>query len=47
MVGDPADAIIADAYAFGVRGFDTKTALAGMIKEATQTNNIRPWLELS
>lgn len=44
MVGDPAAAIISDAYAFGVRGFDTKTALAGLIKEATQTNNIRPGL---
>jgi predicted alpha-1,2-mannosidase len=44
MVGDPADAIIADAYAFGATNFDTKTALAGMIKEATQTNNNRPGL---
>ncbi|GHO83189.1 lectin [Dictyobacter formicarum] len=44
MVGDPADAIISDAYAFGARDFDTRTALAAMIKEATQTNNIRPGL---
>jgi predicted alpha-1,2-mannosidase len=48
MIGDPADAILADIYAFGGTDFDTKTALADMIKEATQTNNIRPglsWLE--
>ncbi len=44
MVGDPTDAIISDIYAFGGKNFDTKTALAGMIKEATQTNNIRPGL---
>jgi predicted alpha-1,2-mannosidase len=44
MVGDPADAIIASAYAFGARDFDTKAALAAMIKEATQTNNVRPGL---
>lgn len=44
MVGDPADPIIADAYAFGATGFDTKTALAAMVQEATQTNNIRPGL---
>ncbi len=37
MNGDSADAIIADAYAFGARGFDTKTALQYMIKGATQT----------
>ncbi|GHO61671.1 alpha-1,2-mannosidase [Ktedonobacter sp. SOSP1-52] len=42
MVGDPADAIIADIYAFGGKNFDTKTALSAMIKEATQTNNVRP-----
>ncbi|MGH8960099.1 MAG: GH92 family glycosyl hydrolase [Jatrophihabitantaceae bacterium] len=42
MVGDPADSIIADAYAFGARDFDTQHALAAMIDEATQTNNIRP-----
>ncbi|MBA2396333.1 MAG: glycoside hydrolase family 92 protein [Ktedonobacteraceae bacterium] len=44
MVGDPADAILSDIYAFGGKNFDTKTALAAMIKEATQTNNIRPGL---
>jgi len=42
MSGDPADAIIADAYAFGARGFDTRKALADMIAEATRRNNIRP-----
>ena len=44
MVGDPADAIIADAYAFGARGFDTADALKAMITEATRPNNIRPGL---
>ena len=42
QVGDPADAIIADAYAFGARGFDVATALKDMIAEATTTNDIRP-----
>ena len=44
MVGDPAAAIISDIYAFGGTGFDTQTALTAMIKEATQTNNMRPGL---
>ncbi|MER6356952.1 lectin [Streptomyces sp. NPDC001634] len=44
MVGDPADEIIADYYAFGARDFDTATALKGMIAEATDTNNNRPGL---
>ncbi|MDI5967042.1 lectin [Streptantibioticus silvisoli] len=42
MVGDPADGIIADAYAFGARDFDTKHALAAMEHEATATSNDRP-----
>jgi predicted alpha-1,2-mannosidase len=42
MVGDPADPIIAGAYAFGARDFDTRKALAAMVDEATQTSNIRP-----
>jgi predicted alpha-1,2-mannosidase len=46
QVGDPADAIIADAYAFGARGFDVATALKDMIAEATTTNDIRPGQEL-
>jgi predicted alpha-1,2-mannosidase len=37
MNGDSADPIIAAAYAFGVRGFDMKAALAAMVKGATQT----------
>ncbi len=46
MVGDPADEIISDYYAFGARNFDTATALKDMIAEATNTsgNNIRPGL---
>ena len=34
--GDSADPIIADAYAFGVRNFDVKAALAAMVKGATE-----------
>jgi predicted alpha-1,2-mannosidase len=44
MVGDPADAIIAGYYAFGARSFDTSTALADMVKQASTTNNDRPGL---
>ena len=44
MVGDPADAIIADAYAFGARDFDTTKALSAMLSEANTTNNVRPAL---
>jgi predicted alpha-1,2-mannosidase len=40
MNGDSADPIIADAYAFGVRGFDTKAALAAMVKGADQAEPI-------
>jgi predicted alpha-1,2-mannosidase len=42
MVGDPTDAIIADAYAFGARKFHTRDALAAMVKEATTVNDVRP-----
>jgi predicted alpha-1,2-mannosidase len=42
MVGDPSDAIISDYYAFGATGFDTKTALADMLEQATTVNDIRP-----
>jgi predicted alpha-1,2-mannosidase len=45
MVGDPADAIIADAYAFGAQDFDTSAALQDMVLEANQPNNIRPGLD--
>jgi predicted alpha-1,2-mannosidase len=44
MVGDPADAIIADAYAFGATAFDTHQALSDMETEATVPNSIRPGL---
>lgn len=37
MNGDAADPIIAEAYAFGARAFDTGAALAAMVKGATQT----------
>jgi predicted alpha-1,2-mannosidase len=36
MNGDAADPIIAEAYAFGARDFDTAGALAAMVKGATQ-----------
>jgi predicted alpha-1,2-mannosidase len=36
MVGNPSSAIIADAYAFGARSFDTRAALKAMLKGATQ-----------
>jgi predicted alpha-1,2-mannosidase len=42
MVGDPEDSIIADLYAFGSRNFNTRTALADMIKQATTVNGVRP-----
>lgn len=42
MVGDPADGIIADAYAFGARSFNTSHALNAMVYEATKPNNNRP-----
>ncbi|MFJ6837722.1 lectin [Streptomyces sp. NPDC091209] len=42
MVGDPAAGIIADAYAFGAKGFDTDKALAALQHEATVPNNDRP-----
>jgi predicted alpha-1,2-mannosidase len=35
MVGDPADVILANAYAFGARGFDAQAALTAMVKGAT------------
>lgn len=44
MVGDPADGIIADYYAFGATKFDTATALTDMVAEASRTNNNRPGL---
>jgi predicted alpha-1,2-mannosidase len=44
MVGDPADPILADYYAFGARSFDTSTALSDMVTEATTANVNRPGL---
>ncbi|MGW4565252.1 lectin [Streptomyces sp. NPDC004561] len=44
MVGDPADEIIADYYAFGARHFDTAAALRGMVAEATTAGGNRPGL---
>jgi predicted alpha-1,2-mannosidase len=44
MVGDPADAIIADYYAFGATNFNTSAALSDMVTEATTANDIRPGL---
>ncbi|MBR7828914.1 GH92 family glycosyl hydrolase [Actinospica sp. MGRD01-02] len=37
MNGDAADEIIAEAYSFGARDFDTKAALAAMVKGASTT----------
>jgi predicted alpha-1,2-mannosidase len=37
MVGDPAAAIIAGAYALGARDFDTGEALAAMVRGGTET----------
>jgi hypothetical protein len=42
MVGDPAQSIIADYYAFGARAFDTRQALADMLAQATTVNDVRP-----
>ncbi|GHH82332.1 alpha-1,2-mannosidase [Streptomyces sulfonofaciens] len=42
MVGDPAAGIIADAYAFGARDFDTRHALDALKHEATVPNQDRP-----
>jgi predicted alpha-1,2-mannosidase len=44
MVGDPADAILADYYAFGARNFSTSTALTDMVAQASRPNNDRPGL---
>jgi predicted alpha-1,2-mannosidase len=39
MGGDAADPLIASAYAFGARDFDTHAALAAMVKGATDTTS--------
>jgi predicted alpha-1,2-mannosidase len=42
MVGDPAAPIVADAWAFGARGFDGHRALAALVRQATRPNGDRP-----
>jgi predicted alpha-1,2-mannosidase len=42
QVGDPADAVIADYYAFGATGFDTATALTDMLAQADNVTRVRP-----
>jgi predicted alpha-1,2-mannosidase len=44
MVGDPADGIIADAYAFGATDFNAQQALTDMEAEADVPNTVRPGL---
>ena len=44
MVGDPADDIIADAYAFGARNFNVHQALADMERQADVPSDFRPGL---
>ena len=44
MVGDPADEVIADAYAFGATGFDAHRALEDMVRQADVPSDIRPGL---
>ncbi len=46
MIGDPAQSIIADTYAFGARNFDTSTALQDMLHQATTVNDVRPGTSL-
>lgn len=43
MNGDAAAPVIADAYAFGARGFDTGKALKAMLKGATHTPDPSTW----
>jgi predicted alpha-1,2-mannosidase len=45
MVGDSADAVLADYYAFGARHFDAAAALADMIAEGTRPGPVRPGLD--
>lgn len=45
MVGDPADDVIADAYAFGARDFNVHQALADMERQADVPSDIRPGLD--
>ena len=43
MVGDPGTVNVANAYAMGVRGFDTTAALALMVKSATNPDDTQRW----
>lgn len=43
MNGDAADPVIAEAYIFGARDFDTRAALAAMVKGATRTPEPDAW----
>lgn len=43
MNGDAADPVIAEAYTFGARDFDTKAALAAMVKGATHSPEPDAW----
>jgi predicted alpha-1,2-mannosidase len=45
MSGDSADPIIADAYAFGVRGFNIHAAVADMVSGATSTRSFDGFME--
>ena len=42
MMGDPAAPIIADFYAFGATNFDTRAALAGLVRAATDPSVYAP-----
>ncbi|HWB54224.1 MAG TPA: GH92 family glycosyl hydrolase, partial [Tepidisphaeraceae bacterium] len=43
MMGDPAAPMIADFYAFGAHDFDTKAALNGLVKAATDPSVYSPF----
>ncbi len=43
MNGDAADPVIAEAYAFGARGFSADTALRAMVRGATRTPSPADW----
>ena len=46
MVGDPAAVVIADTYMRGIRDFDAKLAMEGMLKSASTIGNpVRPYLD--
>ncbi|EPX63367.1 Alpha-1,2-mannosidase [Cystobacter fuscus DSM 2262] len=43
MVGDPGSVNVANAYAMGVRGFDTDSALQLMLKSASNPDDTQRW----